>query len=197
MVNLDEYVENWQPISAKDMRSFAFYMKPLIKMLEKRGFRQQNHLFPHFLCKDFPLRPYQKLTIFDEWIQGIFCASAFLGLGPKESPHIAFCSPGYMNFFEGQKWEDIGAYVAPVDETTRQANLSNQGMSDRTVPHWACTISPGTLLTIKPKQVYLVAYGKNKDLCVINSSQNVGENPASILQILENEGSSVEIITII
>ena len=88
--------------------------------------------------------------------------------------------------------------MGPVDEATREANLSDHGMqNDSIVPHWACTISPGTLLAIKPKHVYLVAYGESKDLSVINSSQDVGENPVSILRVLEQEGSSVEIITII
>jgi hypothetical protein len=103
--------------------------------------------------------------------------------------------PGYTKSFNKQ-WQDIGAYVGPVDEATRQANLSNYGMQDSTVPHWACTISPGTLLTINPKHVYLVAYGENKDISVVQSPLDVGENPASILPILENEGASVEIITI-
>ena len=195
LVNLDEYVENWRPLPAIDTRSFAFYMKPVIRTLKRRGFRQESHLFPHSFCQDIPLRPFQQLTKFDQWVKGVSCASAFLGLGPKNSPHIAFCFPGYTKCFEKQ-WQDIGAYVGPVDETTRQANLSNYGMHDSIVPHWACTISPGTLLAMKPKHVYLVAYGDNKDISVVNSNQDVGENPASILRILENRGASIEIITI-
>ncbi len=195
LVNLDEYVENWLPLTTEDSRSFASYMKPVILTLEKRGFRRENHLFPHSLCTDIPFCPFQQLTTFDQWVKEVSCASAFLGLGPKNSPHIAFCLPGYTKSFHKQ-WQDIGAYVGPVDEATRQANQSNYGMDDRTVPGWACTISPGTLLAMNPKQIYLVAYGENKDISVVNSPLDVGENPASILRILENEGASVEIITI-
>ena len=197
LVNLDEYVENWLPLSPEDTRSFAFYMKPIIQILEKKGFCKKNHFFPHSFCRDVPLYPFQQLTTFDQWIKGVSCASAFLGLGPKKSPHIAFCLPDYTKSFDKQ-WQDIGAYVGPVDEATREANLSNHGMlQDSIVPHWACTISPGTLLTIKPKHIYLVAYGENKDLSVINSPQDVGKNPASILNILEQKGAAIEIITIV
>lgn len=195
LVNLDEYVENWLPLTAEDTRSFASYMQPVIQSLKRRGFRRENHLFPHSLDEQIPLRPFQQLTSFDQWVKGVSCASAFLGLGPKNSPHIAFCLPGYTKFFDKQ-WQDIGAYVGPVDEATRQANRANQGMQNTMVPYWACTVSPGTLLAINPKHVYLVAYGENKDLSVVNSAQDVGENPASILRILEKEGASVEIITI-
>lgn len=195
LINLDEYVENWLPLSVDDSRSFAFYMKPIVQALIKLGFREEKHLFPHSLCQNFPFSPYQQLTTFDQWIEGVACASVFLGLGPKNSPHIAFCLPGYTKAFN-QEWWEIGAYVGPVDEATRRANQSNYGMDDRSVPSWASTISPGTLLAIKPQRVYLVAYGKNKDLSVLNSSLDVGDNPASILRILEQEGTNVEVITI-
>ena len=95
LVNLDEYVENWLPLSPEDSRSFAFYMKPIIQTLEKRGFRQENHFFPHSFCRDISLSVFQQLTTFDQWVKAVSCASAFLGLGPKNSPHIAFCLPGW------------------------------------------------------------------------------------------------------
>jgi 6-phosphogluconolactonase/glucosamine-6-phosphate isomerase/deaminase len=197
LVNLDEYVENWRPLPPEDTRSFAFYMEPIIQTLARRGFPRTNHFFPHSFCQDFPLQPFQLLTSFDQWIEKVSCASAFLGLGPKDSPHIAFCLPKYTQHFD-LPWQEIGAYVGPVDETTRQANLSNYGMEeDSIVPHWACTISPGTLLAVKPQHVYLVAYGERKDLGVLNSPLDVGDNPASILRILEQEGTTVEIITIV
>ena len=195
LVNLDEYVENWLPLPAEDARSFASYMKPVIRILERRGFRRENHLFPHSFSGDTPLCAFEQLTTFDQWVKEVSCASAFLGLGPKNSPHIAFCLPGYTKSFDKQ-WQDIGAYVGPVDEATRQANLSNHGMDNSIVPDWACTVSPGTLLAMRPKHFYLVAYGESKDISVVNSPQDVDENPASILQILEKEGASVEIITI-
>jgi 6-phosphogluconolactonase/glucosamine-6-phosphate isomerase/deaminase len=195
LINLDEYVENWLPLSVDDSRSFAFYMKPIIQALVKFGFRAEKHIFPHSLCQNLPLSPYQQLKTFDQWVKGVTCASVFLGLGPKNSPHIAFCLPGYTKSFK-QTWQEIGAYIGPVDEATRQANQSNYGMDDRNVPSWASTISPGTLLAIQPQRLYLVAYGKNKDLSVLDSSLDVGENPASILRILEQKGTKVEVITL-
>ena len=195
LLNLDEYIEDWLPLDTNDTRSFAWYMQPLIKVLTSHGFSPQNHFFPHSFEPTTPLSAYQQLTAFNQWVKEVACASVFLGLGPKDSPHIAFCAPGYTRHFD-KPWSEIGAFVASVDEATRQANESNYGMSDRSVPHWAVTISPGTLITLKPERVYLVAYGDNKDLSVVNSSQDVSENPASILRILENQGSSVEIVTL-
>ncbi len=198
LVNLDEYVEEGYPLNLNDTRSFAYYMQPIIKVLQKRGFRPENHLFPYSKNDQTPFTPFQQLTKFDKWLQQkeCECASVFLGLGPKKSPHLAFCSPGYTHNFK-QSWQDIGAYVGPVDQATRNANTANYGMDkEKNVPYWSCTISSGTLWKIAPKKVYLVAYGDNKDISVINGFSDVGTNPASVLPILERRGTSVEIITI-
>ena len=197
VINLDEYVENGLPLTSDDSRSFAFYMQSVITALQTKDFQANKHIFPHSLGDDKPFQPYQLLNQFDNWLKTIDVASAFLGLGPKSSPHIAFCSPQYTDNFD-ISWQEIGAYVAPVDEATRKANADNHGMNDndRSVPSLSCTISAGTLWQTKPRNIYLVAYGKNKDLSVIESDLDVGENPASVLKKLANMNCNVEIITI-
>ena len=195
IVNLDEYVEDGFALKSDDSRSFAFYMRSVMNALKDCDFNLQNHLFPSSGGDHRPFTPYQLLHNFDNWIKNVDVASAFLGLGPKQSPHIAFCSPGYTQNFN-VPWQEIGAYISPVDEVTRNANTDNYGMNDRSVPSWSCTISPGTLLQTKPRNIYLVAYGQNKDISVINRDLDIGKNPASILKILADMGCNVEIITI-
>ena len=195
IVNLDEYLELGYPLKRSDSRSFASYMEPVIKALEGRGFQRKNHLFPYSAYpSSYCFSPYEQLDAFDSLLSKFQCASAFLGLGPKQSPHIAFANPGYTNFFQAG-WRKVGAFVTPVDSATRLANRQDQGMSNGKVPEWACTISPGTLLHCKPLSVYLVAYGSEKDLSEINYTYDVNQHPAAVLPYLEEAGSKVEVVT--
>jgi 6-phosphogluconolactonase/glucosamine-6-phosphate isomerase/deaminase len=194
IANLDEYVEKGRPLSSEDPRSFAAYMGPFTSVLMKWGFSPENHLFPHTPYREQLIR-YMELTRFDDLLGQYECESVFLGLGPKDSPHIAFCGPGFSDHFR-KPWEQLGSFVGPVDEATRTANEANPGMTSASlVPKWAVTMSPGTLLRLKPKHVYLVAYGPNKDLSVVDSTLPVSRNPASILKELERVGSAVGVIT--
>jgi 6-phosphogluconolactonase/glucosamine-6-phosphate isomerase/deaminase len=195
IVNLDEYLEFGYPLKRSDSRSFASYMEPVIKTLEGRGFQRKNHLFPYSAYpSSYCFTPYERLEAFDSLLSQFPCASAFLGLGPKQSPHIAFANPGYTTFFQAG-WREIGAFVTPVDSATRLANRQDRGMLNETVPEWACTISPGTLVHSKPLSVYLVAYGREKDLSELNYTSDVNYHPAAVLPYLEESGSKVEVVT--
>lgn len=195
IANLDEYIENQRPLQPDDPRSFAAYMSPFTDALKNLGFREENHLFPHSPYRE-PLTPYMELTKFDELLTQYTCESVFLGLGPRNSPHIAFCGPGFSAPFE-KSWFELGSFVGPVDSATRSANADNPGMrGPLAVPDWAVTMSPGILLKLRPRYVYLVAYGPNKDLSVLNSPLPVNENPASVLHNLERAGSMVRVMTL-
>ena len=196
IVNLDEYLEGGYPLPASDSRSFAHYMKPVIQALTAHGFQRQNHIFPYSVYPvSYQFEPYERLEKFDHWLNQWECASAFLGLGPKSSPHIAFASPGYTDFFSAD-WREIGAFIAPIDAATRRANAQDKGMLNRTVPEWACTISPGTLFQSQPLSAYLVAYGAEKDVSEIDCASDVNEYPAAVLSHLEAVGTKVEIVTL-
>jgi len=196
IVNLDEYLESGRPLERSDSRSFAYYMEPVIQALEASGFQRKNHLFPYSpYSESHDFTPYERLEAFDRLLNRWRCASAFLGLGPKSSPHIAFASPGYTNFFDSD-WQEIGAFVTPIDAATRLANRQDQGMLNRPVPEWGCTISPGTLLQSNPLAVYLVAYGPEKDLSEINYTSDVSQHPAAVLPYLDKAGSNVEVVTV-
>lgn len=195
IVNVDEYLESGRPLPASDSRSFAHYMEPVIQALAAHGFQRQNHIFPYFpYPHSYQFEAYERLEKFDHWLSQGQCASAFLGLGPKSSPHIAFASPGYTEFFSAD-WRDIGAFIAPIDTATRKANAQDKGMSNRSVPEWACTISPGTLLQSQPLTVYLVAYGTEKDVSEVDRASDVSQHPAAVLSYLEARGTKVEVIT--
>lgn len=195
IVNLDEYLESGRPLERSDPRSFASYMEPVIKALESKGFQRKNHLFPYSAYPpSYNFTPYEQLEAFDELLSRFQCASAFLGLGPKQSPHIGFANPGYTDLLEGD-WYEIGAFITPVDQATQIANRQDKGMLNQPVPEWACTISPGNLLHSKPLAVYLVAYGHEKDLSEINYTSDVGKHPAAVLPYLEKAGSHVTVVT--
>lgn len=195
IVNLDEYLESGRPLNPNDPRSFANYMEPVIQALEANGFQRTNHLFPYSpYPASYDFASYERLHAFDLLLSEFQCASAFLGLGPKKSPHIAFANPGYTSFL-GANWHEIGAFVTPVDAATRVANRQDKGMLNESVPEWACTISPGNLLDRKPKTVYLVAYGSEKDLSEIDYTSDVSQHPAAVLPYLEEVGSKVEVVT--
>ena len=195
IVNLDEYLESSRPLKPSDSRSFANYMEPVIQALEAHGFQRKNHLFPYSpYPSSYCFTAYERLDAFDSLLSGFQCASAFLGLGPKQSPHVAFTNPGYTEFL-GANWREIGAFVTPLDSATREANCQDKGMLHQSVPEWACTISPGTLLDSKPKAVYLVAYGSEKDLSEIDCTSDVSQHPAAVLPYLEEMGSKVEVVT--
>jgi len=200
ILNLDEYLLNWKVIPATDPRSFRANMLPLIRALDALGFRNKNHIFPDTPYGfDYAFSGYELLTKLDTLLSAIGPASSvFLGLGPPESPHIAFCAPGYTDEI-GLPWEQIGAYVSPVDAATRKANESDKGITSGDVPEYATTISPATLLLLRPQNVYLVAYGK-KDLRPLldlnpNESVNINAYPPGILSLLEAQGSSIHIVT--
>jgi len=195
IVNLDEYLESGRPFKSSDPRSFANYMAPVIQALEANGFQRSNHLFPYSpYPSSYCFTAYERLHAFDSLLSRFQCASAFLGLGPKQSPHIAFANPGYTGFF-GENWREIGAFVTPVDAATQVANRQDKGMLNQSVPEWACTISPGNLVHSKPKTVYLVAYGSEKDLSEIHCTSDVSQHPAAVLPYLEEMGSKVEVVT--
>lgn len=205
ILNLDEYLLNWQVIPAADPRSFRAYMLPVIRSLDALGFQIPNHLFPDTPYGfNYTFSQYELLSRFDERLSGLGPASSvFLGLGPPESPHLAFCSPGYATGI-GRPWHQIGAYVAPVDAATRKANERDTGMITGAVPEYATTISPATLMMLRPKNVYLVAYG-NKDLRPLLELKatdklnietlNIDAYPPAILFALEAQGSTIHIVT--
>lgn len=196
IVNLDEYLEEGRPLPVGDSRSFAHYMEPVIQALAVHGFQRKNHIFPYSLYSaSYQFDPYERLEKFDHWLSQWQCASAFLGLGPKSSPHIAFASPGYTKLLQAD-WREIGAFITPVDTATQRANAQDPGMSHRTVPEWACTISPGTLLQSQPLNVYLVAYGAEKDLSEVDCASDVSQHPAAVLSHLEANSANVEVLSL-
>jgi hypothetical protein len=200
VLNIDEYLLNWKVIPPTDKRSFRLYMLPVVRALESLGFAARNHLFPDTPYGfNYNFRPYQLLTQFDEQVRALGQAtSVFLGLGPPDSPHLAFSSPGYADKI-GLPWEKIGAYVSPIDVATREANKSDSGMVSGPVPEYATTISPATLMMMRPKNVYLVAYG-NKDLrplLALKATDELDINlfPPAVLLLLEAQGSTIHIVT--
>lgn len=205
ILNLDEYLLNWKVIPVTDGRSFRAYMLPLIRALDTLGFQKKNHLFPDTPYGfDYTFGQYELLTKSDQLLAAIGPASSvFLGLGPPGSPHLAFSSPGYADAI-GRPWHQIGAYVSPVDAVTRKANESDKGMHSGNVPEYATTMSPGSLMMLRPRNVYLVAYG-NKDLRPLLALQAAAESnidtldinayPPAILLLLQAQGSTIHIVT--
>ena len=200
LISVDEYIHDWKVLSSDDNRSFRSYLRPLVQVLMKLGFVSSNHYFPDTPYGfDYKFSQYELLTRFDELILSLGSStSMFLGIGPPNSPHIAFCSPGYATQI-GHSWEDIGAYITPVDTATKIANQNDGGIYSGNVPEYAATISAATLLGLRPKNVYLVAYGnKNlRPLLTKDSTDQIDVNafPPAILFLLRAQGSRVHIVT--
>ena len=197
--NLDDYIVDGYSIPESDIRSFKYYMKKhFFSGLEKFGFCADSALFPADVyphSKQFFLGEY--LREFDETLAakgGIDIQ--FVGIGPKESPHVAFCQPGFTLYGGEYDWLEYPSYVTEVDLVTRLANQFNSGCDGRIdrVPKMAATMSTGTLYRFVKNTYVLVAFGESKSVataCLETPSDRV---PATVISMLDQRGVDCHVI---
>ncbi len=196
--NLDDYIVDGLSISNQDLRSFKYYMKKhFFSGLEKLGFNTDSALFPADVYpqnKKFFLGAY--LTKFDEVLAakgGIDIQ--FVGLGPKESPHVAFCQEGFSIGSE-YNWLEYPSYITEVDLATRLANRFNSGCDGdmEKVPAMAATMSTGTLYKFVNKTYVLVAFGDKKSVVNACFEPPNDKIPATIIQMLDRKGIDCHVV---
>lgn len=197
--NLDDYIVNGYSIKESDLRSFKYYMKKhFFDSLKKFGFNDDLALFPADVYprgKKFAWREY--LREFDQTVAdkgGIDIQ--FVGIGSKESPHVAFCEPNFTIYRNDYNWLEHPSYITEVNEITRIANRFNLGCNgdSERVPKMAATMSTGSLYRLVQNTYVLVAFGENKSIvkpCFETASE---KNPASIIQVLDQKGINCHVI---
>ena len=197
--NLDDYIVDGYSIAASDRRSFKYYMKQhFLAGLQRFGFCADSALFPADVYshgKQFSVGEY--LREFDRIVAekgGIDIQ--FVGIGPKESPHVAFCQPGFTLHQSEYDWLEYPSYVTEVDLATRLANRFNSGCNGRIdrVPKMAATMSTGTLYRFVKNTYVLVAFGESKSVAAACLETPSDKIPATVISMLAQRGVDCHVI---